>query len=230
MKIHHGMSKQIAKLGLIMMMGVSMSACSSSESWKEEVQLHDGSVIVVERHFNLAAPSIDVGRQELDETVIFTIPESKKEITWKSDFNKIPDDPHGLLSILLLDIVKGIPYIATSPAGCIGFNRWNRPNPPYVFFKFDGNEWKRIPLEEFPADLNNANVILSRPPTELLKSFYTVAQVNAQNMEGVREEGSRTIIRKPFAILENRCPELVYYKGAWVGPGDSMGKFMMDHK
>lgn len=42
--------KQITKLGLILMMGVSMSACGSGSSkWKEEVPLSDGRVIVVER-------------------------------------------------------------------------------------------------------------------------------------------------------------------------------------
>jgi hypothetical protein len=160
-----GMMKRFTRLGLLLMLGVSISACSSSKSWKEEVQLHDGRVMVVERHINLAAPSIDVGRQELDERVTFTPPDSKNEITWKSDFNKIPDDPQGLLGIQLLDIVNGTPYIVTRPVGCIGFNRWNRPNPPYVFFKYEGDKWKRIVLEEFPAGLSMANVILSSPPT-----------------------------------------------------------------
>ena len=31
------------------MLGVTMNACSSSENWKEEVQLSDGRIIVVER-------------------------------------------------------------------------------------------------------------------------------------------------------------------------------------
>ena len=29
------------------------------------------------------------------------------------------------------------------------YNKWGRPNPPYVFFKYVG-EWKQISLEEFP--------------------------------------------------------------------------------
>lgn len=41
--------RRIAKLGFILMMGGSMSACSGTEKWKEEVQLSDGRVIVVER-------------------------------------------------------------------------------------------------------------------------------------------------------------------------------------
>lgn len=41
--------QRIARLGLILMMGGGMSACSSDQHWKEEVQLSDGRVIVVER-------------------------------------------------------------------------------------------------------------------------------------------------------------------------------------
>ena len=50
MKTHNTLFKQIAKLGLLLMVGLSMTACgASSEKWKEEVQLSDGKVIVVER-------------------------------------------------------------------------------------------------------------------------------------------------------------------------------------
>jgi hypothetical protein len=40
---------KIEKLGVILMMGVSMSACSSTERWKEEVRLSDGRIIVIDR-------------------------------------------------------------------------------------------------------------------------------------------------------------------------------------
>lgn len=41
--------QRVTKLGLVLMMGVSMSACSGDQKWKEEVQLSDGRIIVVER-------------------------------------------------------------------------------------------------------------------------------------------------------------------------------------
>jgi hypothetical protein len=44
------MLKRITKLGLLLMMGLSLSACGSGSSkWKEEVSLSDGRIIVVER-------------------------------------------------------------------------------------------------------------------------------------------------------------------------------------
>lgn len=49
MRANHPWSKQITKLGFLLMLGITMNACSSSENWKEEVQLSDGRIIVVER-------------------------------------------------------------------------------------------------------------------------------------------------------------------------------------
>lgn len=49
MSTPHTVMQRVVKLGLILMMGVSMSACSGDQHWKEEVLLSDGRVIVVER-------------------------------------------------------------------------------------------------------------------------------------------------------------------------------------
>ncbi|MGA7178057.1 MAG: hypothetical protein WBX11_00520 [Thiobacillaceae bacterium] len=214
-----GILNAVKTIGLVLALGVSMSACSGSKSWKEEVLLHDGQKMVVERYFNLGPATIESSeRPELDETVTFMLPGTNQKVTWKTDFNDFSPDLNDL-SILLLDVVKSVPYIAARPAGCIGFNKWKRPNPPYILFKYVGKTWKRIPMEEFPAELTKINVIVGSPPTELLKSFYTIEQVNEQN-QGIRAEGYKTIIRKPFAIEENRCPELVQMKGGgWESPG-----------
>ena len=54
MKTNQLRLKQIMKFSLILMMGVNMSANAllfglSGESWKEEVLLHDGQKLIVER-------------------------------------------------------------------------------------------------------------------------------------------------------------------------------------
>ena len=48
-----------------------------------------------------------------------------------------------------------------STYGCHAYNKWGRPNPPYGFFKYDGKAWQRIPLEEFPAEIKEANMVNS---------------------------------------------------------------------
>lgn len=186
-------------------------------SWKEEVLLHDGNKIIIERFVNLGGyPTIDSHeRQDLDETVTFTLPGTNKEITWKTDFRDSKPEPNSL-NLLALDIINGIPYIATYPAGCIAYNKWKRPNPPYIFFKYDGNVWKQIPLEEFPSEISKVNVIVGRPPAELQKPFYIAEQVYGENNRGNMNETYKKIIRTSMKGVG--CPEEVYGgNGKWYG-------------
>ena len=105
-----------------LMLGVSLSACASlignTMSWKEEIKLHDGQIVVVERLFHLGGyPTLDShNRSLLDETITFTLPESNKKITWKTEYRNEVPEPNSL-GPLLLDVLDGVPYIATSPAG-----------------------------------------------------------------------------------------------------------------
>jgi len=217
--------KRIMKLGMVLMMGVGMNAEAglfgfggATMSWKEEALLLDGSILVVERFYNLGGrPTLESReRAALDETVTFTNPTTSKKITWKTDFrDSVPES--GSLNLILLDIVKGVPYIATYPAGCIAYNKWKRPNPPYIIFRYEGNEWKRISLAEFPAELTKSNVIVGRPPSELLKSFYSVEQVQERNY--YLQPEYKTIVREALPHAGTGCPELVRIEGGWVSPG-----------
>lgn len=211
--------KQIAKLGMILMMGVSISANAATMSWKEEAQLHDGGILVVERFYNLGGyPTLDSReRAALDETVTFSLPATGKEITWKTDFRDSQPEQNSL-NLLLLDVVKGVPYIATYPAGCIAYNKWGRPNPPYILFKYEGDEWKQIPLAEFPAELTKTNVIVGRPASDLLKSFYKVAQVQDRNYYLPPEY--KTILREAYPTGNMGCSEMIRTAdGGWEGLG-----------
>lgn len=156
MSIPQTLLQRIARLGLILMMGASMSACS--ESWKEEVLLHDGSKLIVERSQKRG------GRHEIGQEVpvnwhrmIFTLPETNETVVWETKIGMNSDDSS--LKPLALDVVKGVPYLITIPLICHNYNRWGRPNPPYVFLKFANKEWQRIPLEEFPAEIKEANLV-----------------------------------------------------------------------
>jgi hypothetical protein len=196
------MIKRLTRLGLLLMLGVSMNAFaglfSHTMSWKEEVLLHDGSKIIAERHYNLGGyPAIESQeRAALDVTVTFDLPGTNKKITWKTDYDNSQPEPNSL-NLIRLDVVKGVPYIATYPAGCIAYNKWGRPNPPQILFKYANEQWQRITLAELPPELINthANVIVGSPAAKLLKSFYTVEGVNAENHD-IHEESYKTILRE----------------------------------
>ena len=238
MKANHPWLKQITKLGFLLIMGVSMSADAGlfgllghTMSWKEEVLLHDGQIIVAERFYNLGGyPEIaSRERAALDEAVTFSLPATDKQITWTTDFRDSVPEPNSL-NLLLLDVVKGVPYIATYPAGCIAYNKWKRPNPPYILFKYEGDEWKQISLAEFPAELSKTNVIVGRPPSDLLKSFYKVVDVQDRNY--YLQPEYKAILREPLPKkrIDQMCEERVLYKGSWILPNDPIARKFIDQQ
>lgn len=223
MRTKRGMLKQIAKLGLLLMMGVSMNADAGiidhTMSWKEEILLHDGRIIIAEQSFNLGGYTDGRNRMPIDETVTFNLSGSNKSITWKTDFRDSEPEPNSL-NMILFDIVKDVPYIATYPAGCIAYNKWGRPNPPQILFKYEDGQWKRITLEEFPLELKKANIIVGIPDVQILKGFYTVKQVDEENSD-IRTPENRTILREhiPEGGWKN-CPDLIPIKGGgWQSRG-----------
>jgi hypothetical protein len=232
--MNNGLLRVFKTIGLILALGMSMSACSKTMSWEEEVLLHDGQIIVAERFYNLGGkPTLESReRAALDVTVTFSLPGTNKKIVWKTDYGNSKPEPNSL-NLIRLDVVKGVPYIATYPAGCIAYNKWGRPNPPQILFKYENEQWKRITVEELPTELINAkaNVIVGKPAAELLKSFYTVEGVNAENHD-IDTPEYKIILREALTPerIKEKCEERIFYKGAWVGPGDSIGKRMMDKK
>lgn len=210
MRIPYLLLRKIAKLGLLLLMMVaSMNAdaglFSRSKAWKEETLLQDGKVLVVERHSN-PADYLVPGSSEppaLDESLAFTLPGANQRITWKTEYRNDLPDPNSLTP-LLLDIVGGIPYLATSPAGCISYNKWGRPNPPYILFKYENEKWERIPLAAFPSELTRAN-LMSRPSLDMLKPYYTVEQARGWAQGKNIAEYAKAILREPLA--KERCPQ-----------------------
>ena len=194
-------------------------------SWKEEVLLHDGQIIIAERFYKLGGyPAIESQeRMALDETVTFSLPGSNKKIVWKTDFRDSEPEPNSL-NLILFDIVKGVPYIATYPAGCIAYNKWKRPNPPQILFKYEGEQWNRIGVAEFPSDVIKSNLIVGRPATKLLQSFYTTDQVSKKNRE-ISTPEYKLVMRESIGRPSPTCPELKRVNGGWESPNGSTAPF-----
>ena len=228
----HSLLRAFRTIGLALTLGVSMSACAtggSSTSWKEEVLLHDGSKLIANRYYNLGS-SPSTGITLLDQTITFTLPGSSKPISWKTEYRQDLPEPNSL-GALLLDVVGGVPYLATSPAGCIAYNKWGRPNPPYVLFKYAHDAWQKIPLQEFPSELVQAN-LMGPSVTELLKPYYTVEAARAQRQNGNVSAYAKTILREAVVGGDGitSCLELVNYKGKWIMPNDPVMRAIIDRK
>ena len=194
------------------------------DSWKEEVLLHDGSKIVVERTVERG------GRHEIgqrppykEQRLRFSLPGSNQTITWEDHYSQ--DLGQANFLPMALDISSGTPYLVAYPMGCLSYNKWDRPNPPYVVFQYQGKEWKRIRLEELPEEIKTPNLIFSMPDIkveEFGKRFITAEMIKGL-IDSYQQPEFKAIMReavKPGSLgsLVN-CEEMIRVKDGWVSPG-----------
>lgn len=208
---------------------------SGGDSWKEEVLLHDGQKIIVKRSLSYGGRH-EIGQSEpiKEQTISFQLPGSNKGIAWTSEYSE--DIGRSNFNLLALHILNGTPYVVASPNLCLSYNKWDRPNPPYVFFKHDGKAWQRIPVTEFPAEFKEINVVIvvgDYDFTEARKksAVISAAAVKKMNSELTQPE-YKTILRKPFTKegLEQKCEERVLYKGSWILPNDPVARKFIDQQ
>lgn len=179
-----------------------MSACSAV-SWREEVLLHDGSKLILERsHTRGGRHEIGQKPSITEHKISFTLPSAHEIITWKSTYGSDTNDLDLMLNAL--DVINGVPYIVTSTTTCMSYNKWGRPNPPYVLFKYDDKTWQRIPLEEFPVEFKEANVVIGISIYDRLLETHSgivsaeeVKRINTKDDNGVGRY-LRLFVREPI--------------------------------
>jgi hypothetical protein len=191
------------------------------------VLLHDGTKLLVERSqiYGRYLHPASREREVAEEEWAFKVPGTDQTVVWKTGFRRPPEGPN--LTLLMLNFRGGVPYLATRPAGCIAYNYWSRPNPPYVFFKSGGKEWQRIPPSEFPLEFKETNVVVGTPShPKNRKGTLSIAVINEENR--LLERHLRVLARQPIEGGETKCEELIYYKGAWISPKGSLGRDLID--
>lgn len=235
------MMNQLTKLAMLVILGASMSACAGflgfgGDSWKEEVLQHDGSKIIVKRSLSYG------GRHEIgqpspikEQTISFALPNADKTIQWTSEYSE--DVGRANFNLLALHMLNGTPYIVAEPNLCLSYNKWGRPNPPYVFFKYDGKEWQRIQIAEFPAEFKTLNVAiyLGHQDVELMVREGLVRPETIKRRNATLENNYpqyRSILREalPLAHINQMCMEMVPYKGSWVMPNDPIARKFIDQQ
>lgn len=205
----------------------------NSVSWKEEVLLHDGQKIIVERSQTRG------GRHEIgqsppvkEHSITFTLPGTDKTIRWTSEYSE--DIGRTNFNLLALHVLSGTPYLITEPNLCLSYNKWGRPNPPYVLFRYDGSSWQRIPFDELPAVFTTINLVINTISHEkkVTATKLVPNDMIRQFNSSLKQEYLKSIIRTPLppGSVGVSCERLEYYKGAWVGPGNSIGRKLMDMK
>lgn len=222
MTTHHTWLEQARNLALLLLAVISLSACAEQfgiggDSWKEEVLLHDGQKIIVER-YTLRGGRHVIGQMGdyIEQKLSFTLPGTGQTIEWID--NRSEDLANSSFLPMLLDIAKGTSYLVAKPMGCLSYNKWGRPNPPYVVFKYVANAWQRIPLEDLPLEIKTPNLVQSSP--DLVAAQQDQRFVTAQKITDLLAETQqpeyKTILREPMDYTDCRVPMVTNGKGLWL--------------
>lgn len=193
-------------------------------NWKEEVLLHDGSRIIVKRSQSYG------GRHEIgqsspvrEHTITFRLPDSSKSITWTSEFSE--DLGRTNFNALALHILNGTTYLVVEPNLCLSYNKSGRPNPPYLFLKYDGKAWQRIPLTEFPTGFKTINLIVNNGREEEIERLAsTLGHVSAEDVKKINSSLTQpkynSILREPLPVSQLCPPEQTGFKAPFPIPAN----------
>lgn len=130
---------------LITLLGalLNLTACSNTLSWEEEVKLLDGRVIKVEQKRRFSND-----RMPREAWLSFTLPEfGNKKIVW-----------HESLDTMVLNVHQGKLYLVGVPTTGIEYQKYGRPEPYYIGFRYDNSKWVRIAFNEIPEAIYDANM------------------------------------------------------------------------
>lgn len=161
MNTSHRWLKQIAKLGFLLVMWMSMSACgSSSQKWKEEVQLSDGRIIVVDRELVYERggdewASNRSGTKPKEYRIRFAQPEGSGQVV---EWHSSKESPQTWPEIpLVFDVESGRPTVfsllAISP-GCEIYSKYVYKNGAWTEESLP-EQYEKRPTNLFFGDGNN---------------------------------------------------------------------------
>lgn len=227
MSFRHLLLKVVGVVVLTLALGVSMNANAGlfgigGDSWKEEVLLHDGQKIIVERSQTYGG-NHEIGQSApiKEHTIHFKLPGSGKAIVWTSEYGA--DIGRTNFNLLAVHVLNDIPYVVASPNLCLSYNKWGRPNPPYVFFKYDGKVWQRIPIEQFPAEFKMPNVAIylgQQAVAEMVAlRLVSAEKIKTWNAE-LKVPQYKSILREAYLGAAGSCGEMIRTgDGGWTGIG-----------
>lgn len=194
----------------------------AADSWKEEVLLHDGQKVIVERSQTYGGRH-EIGQSEpaREHTVHFKLPNTNTLISWTSEYGE------GLgrtnFNLLALHIKQGIPYLVVEPNLCLSYNKWGRPNPPYLIFKWEANAWSRIDIAALPPEFTTINLIVNNSRIDEIREnsgatdYVPAAYVKVMNGR-LSQPKYRSILREPMTSEDSSCRlQFSNGKGRWLG-------------
>lgn len=195
---------RFVRLGVLLSAGFAINACGESGrtlDWKQEVQLHDGRVIVVERISkqtgNIFPENVVM---ESEQTLSFTHPDTQEKIRWTL--------PQGLLPAAL-DFDQKTPYFILRAYTVSDYNKWECPNPPWLVYRYERNAWSRVQFEELPLSITHRNLLpmFKVGPLKESGGMVTVRQLEEYWKSYPKPEEARAISREKVNPIGKGCDE-----------------------
>lgn len=197
---------------------VSVGMGDGGSSWEEEVLLHDGQKIILKRSVKFGGRH-EIGQKPgyIEQTLIFNLPKNNQLIRWidksSTEFGNSDFLP------MLLDVVNDTPYLVTYPMGCLSYNKWGRPNPPYVIFKYVFDTWQIINLDDLPIELVTPNLLFSDPAAEVERIGHKLitASMIRKVTSNVKQSEFKSILKHGDVKYDSECIEMVSNgRGLWL--------------
>lgn len=194
-------------ISLAFVLANAATCLASGNTWTEEVMLHDGRKMIVQRSQSYGGRSEPGQSGPIGEhRISLKLPGSGQTVKWKSEYG--PELGRTNFNLLAVHLLGGTPYIVASPNLCLSYNKWGRPNPPYVVFKYEQGKWQRIAFDALPTEFKTINVVLSiqKFQADELSAMGLISseKVSELNRHLERPE-DKTIVRTPLA--RDLCPQ-----------------------
>lgn len=137
--------------------------------WDEEVKLNDGRVIIVTEKRRCQSGGYLITPRGLPECrerefwLSFDLPEfSPKTMVW-----------HENLAPLILNINEGHLFVVGTPLTDIEYLQYGKPNPDYVGYLWRDGKWEKIPFDQIPTAIYDANLLITPlPPIDKTRLAY----------------------------------------------------------
>ncbi len=183
-----GLSKKLfVRLSVVILGSLVMMGCDVSRSWKEEVKLSDGSVIVIKRRM-VRERFGEIGHHGavLKQEIKFAMPGSA--IHWIADIDPV-----------VLESVNGKHYLVAYLNTGEECRRYGYPDSRFLFYEHSGSDWRRIRSQEFPDGF----------AFNLLRAYWYKAQPSliTLDMKAQRDWNSPEYFKKFDKNAIRPCPK-----------------------
>jgi hypothetical protein len=186
----------------VLLFGIVVSGCSRIVHWQQEVRLHDGRMLVVERASLSgegpgAVPHVPKGGDSNNDEsteLAFVHPDTAETIRWILPKGTVPH---------MLDVDGPAVFLVLAPSSIADYNQWQCPNPPWVVYRHLSGIWMRVPIGDLPERFETPN-LLAWPGEEIQASPRVSWSDMVTHLKTMPPE-YRRISRQPINPLDKGC-------------------------